>query len=221
MILTPLDHATLDRLAADFDRALVDDPLARSVFARVTALRPEGDLLTLSTDPDQLSQAVDLCRRFGFGILDMSPADHFTWDGTSVAIRIEPSVLVHEIGHYQLAAPARRKVYDFGLGAGPETGRKDEADAVQSLFLPERDVEEGLCSLLGILWEAELGHPAVLAFLEQNWMEGGANLHNVAHFRKVVRWLSEMGLIDTDGCPTMAVREEGDETFFVRWYAEG
>lgn len=221
MILTPLDHATLDRLAADFDRALAEDPLSRSVFARVTALRPEGDLLTLSTDSGHLTQAVDLCRRFGFGILDMAPADHFTWDGSSVAIRIEPSVLVHEVGHYQLAAPARRKVYDFGLGAGPETGRKEEADAVQSLFLPERDVEEGLCSLLGILWEAELGHPAVLAFLEQNWLEGGASLHNVAHFRKVVRWLAEMGLIDADGRPTMGVREEGDATFFVRWYAEG
>ncbi|EPY01852.1 hypothetical protein [Magnetospirillum fulvum] len=221
MILTPLDHATLDRLAADFNRALADDPLSCRVFARVTAQRPTGDLLTLSTDPDQLAQAVDLCRRFGFGILDMAPSDHFTWDGHSVAIRIEPSVLVHEVGHYQLAAPARRKVYDFGLGAGPETGRKEEADAVQSLFLPERDVEEGLCSLLGILWEAELGHPAVLAFLEQNWMEGGASLHNVAHFRKVVRWLAEMGLIDGDGRPTMGVREEGDETFFARWYAEG
>jgi len=221
MILTPLDHAALDRLAAEFNRALADDPLSTSVFNRITAVQPKGDLLTLSTDPEHLSQAIELCRRFGFGILDMAPSDHFTWDGTAVAVRIEPSVLVHEIGHYQLAAPARRKVYDFGLGAGPETGRKEEADAVQSLFLPERDVEEGLCSLLGILWEAELGHPAVLAFLEQNWMEGGASLHNVAHFRKVVRWLAEMGLIDADGRPTMGAREEGDETFFVRWYAEG
>ena len=97
--------------------------------------------------------------------------------------------------------------------------RKAEADAVQSLFLPERDVEEGLCSLLGILWEAELGQPAVLAFLEQNWLEGGASLHNLAHFRKIVGWLGEIGLISADGAPTMGLRQEGDASFFRRWYA--
>ena len=221
MILTPVDHSDLARLREDFDRALAEDCLAQKVFRRVTALVPDGDLLTLSTDPDHHRAAVELCRRFGFGILDMDPHDYFTWDGRAVAIRMEPSVLIHEVAHYQLAAPERRAVIDFGLGAGPESGRKAEGDAVQTLFLPERDVEEGLCSLLGILWEAELGQPAVLAFLEQNWLEGGVSLHNIGHFRKIVRWLRRMELIDDDGAPTMALRHEGDDTFFVRWYAEG
>lgn len=220
MILTPIDHTILSGLRAEFDLALADYPLARAVFRRITAVVPDGDLLSLSTDPDHQSGAVELCRRFGFGILDMTPQEHFTWDGHSVAIRLEPSVLIHEVAHYQLSSPERRGVLDFGLGAGPESGRKAEADAVQSLFLPERDVEEGLCSLLGILWEAELGQPAVLAFLEQNWLEGGASLHNLAHFRKVVRWLHEMGLIDGLGAPTMGLRQEGDDTFFLRWYAD-
>jgi len=220
MILTPIDHSILARLRAEFDQALAPDPLAREVFRRVTAQVPDGDLLTLSTDPDHHAQAVDLCRRFGFGIIDCAPQDYFTWDGRSVAIRLEPSVLIHEVAHYQCAAPARRGVVDFGLGAGPESGRKAEGDAAQSLFLPERDVEEGLCSLLGILWEAELGQPAVLAFLEQNWLEGGTSLHNIFHFRKIVRWLREMALIDGHGAPTMGLRHEGDDTFFIRWYAE-
>ncbi len=221
MILTPVDHSILAGLRAEFDQALAADPLARAVFRRVTALVPDGDLMSLSEDPAHHAQAVELCRRFGFEILDLSPQEHFTWDGRAVAIRLEPSVLIHEVAHYQLASPERRAVLDFGLGAGPESGRKAEADAVQSLFLPERDVEEGLCSLLGILWEAELGQPAVLAFLEQNWMEGGSSLHNLAHFRKVVRWLRQMGLIDASGAPTMGLRDEGDDTFFIRWYAEG
>lgn len=221
MILSPLSASAFDRLSADFAAGLSDFPLAAAVFRAVTRVRPEGSLLTLSTDPGHHAQAVELCRSFGFGLLDLEPSRHFTWDGQAVAIRIEPSVLIHEIGHYQLAAPARRALYDFGLGAGPETGRKAEADAVQSLFLPERDVEEGLCSLLGILWEAELGQPALLALLEQNWLEGGVSPHNLAHFRKVVRWLAEMGLIDETGHPTRQVRTEGDETFFHRWYAEG
>lgn len=221
MILTPIDHAGFAGLKQQFEAALADDPLALAVFRRVTALVPEGDLLTLSTDEDHRLGAVELCRRFGFKIIESAPRDYFTWDGEGVAVHLEPSVLIHEVGHYQLSSPERRAVLDFGLGAGPETGRKAEADAVQSLFLPERDVEEGLCSLLGILWEAELGQPAILAFLEQNWLEGGASLHNLAHFRKVVRWLAEMGLIDESGAPTMALRQEGDDTFFARWFAEG
>lgn len=220
MMLTPVDQNTLLPLLPDFKAALGDDFLARRVFERVTALIPDGDLMTLSTDPKHHADGVELCRQFGFGILDVDPKTHFTWDGENVAIRMEPSVLIHEVGHYQLAAPERRKVLDFGLGCGPESGKREEADAVQTLFCPERDVEEALCSLLGILWEAELGQPAILAFLEQNWMEGGANLQNVAHFRKIVRWLREMALIDDDGAPTRNLRTEGDDTFFARWFAD-
>lgn len=220
MMLTPVDHGTLLPLLPDFETALDGDHLAGEVFRRITALIPAGDLMALSADAVHHAQAVELCRDWGLGIVDRAPQDYFTWDGGAVAVRIEPSVLIHEVGHYQLAAPARRRVIDFGLGAGPETGRKAEADAVQSLFLPERDVEEALCSLLGILWEAELNQPAVLAFLEQNWLEGGASLHNVAHFRKIVRWLHAMGLIADDGRPTRGVREEDDAAFFVRWFAD-
>lgn len=220
MMLTPVDHGTLLPLLPEFAAALADDELARKVFDRVTKRIPDGDLMTLSTDPVHHAQGVELCRQFGFGILDVDPKTYWTWDGDNVAIRMEPSVLIHEVAHYQCAAPHRRKVIDFGLGCGPESGRREEADAVQSLFCPERDVEEALCSLLGILWEAELGQPAVLAFLEQNWMEGGIALHNIAHFKKIVRWLRQMDLIDDDGAPTRRLRSEGDDSFFARWFAE-
>lgn len=220
MMLTPVDHETLKPLLPAFRAALADSPLAVKVFDRVTAIVPDGDLMTLSTDCRHHAAGVELCRQFGFGILDVDPQSHFTWDGENVAIRMEPSVLIHEVGHYQLAAPDRRAVLDFGLGCGPESGKRAEADAVQTLFCPERDVEEALCSLLGILWEAELGQPAILAFLEQNWMEGGANLQNLGHFKKIVRWLRQMELIDDDGRPTRNLRSEGDDTFFARWFAD-
>ncbi|HIJ37925.1 MAG TPA: hypothetical protein HPP80_03425 [Rhodospirillaceae bacterium] len=220
MILSPLDPSLLGDLTLAFDRALGDDPLAREVFRRITTKPPEGDLLTLSEDPDHHAQAVALCQRFGFGILDLDPQDFVTWDGHSVACRMAPSVLIHEVAHYQCAAPARRRLVDFGLGAGPESGCKAEGMAQQALFTPDIDVEEGLSSLLGILWEAALDQPAVLAFLEQNWLEGGDSLHNVAHFRKVVRWLYAMGLITAAGEPTTDLRREDDETFFQRWFQE-
>jgi hypothetical protein len=221
MILTPIDHDGLAPLLPAFRAALADDSLPARVFDRVTAHIPDGSLMTLSRDPSHHAAAVALCRRFGLGVMDIAPRNWFTWDGSHVATRMEPSVLIHEVAHYQCAAPERRVVLDFGLGCGPESGGREAADAVQTLFCPERDVEEALCSLLGILWEAELGQPAVLAFLEQNWLEGGTSLHNVAHFRKIVRWLKEMELIDANGAPTTALRLEGDDTFFARWFAEG
>lgn len=220
MMLTPVNHADLAKMLPEFDAALADTPLAQAVFRKITAIIPDGDLMTLSQDANHHAQGVELCREFGFGILDVNPKDHWTWDGKNVAIQMEPSVLIHEVAHYQLAAPERRNVIDFGLGVGPESGGQAEADAVQTLFLPERDVEEALCSLLGILWEAQLGQPAILAFLEQNWMEGGANTHNVQHFKKIVRWLHDMKLIDCDANPTRNLRGEGDDTFFTRWFSE-
>lgn len=220
MILTPIVIDRFPAMLCAFADGLADDRLAKAVFARVIAVIPEGDLMRLSEDQDHHRQAAELVRRFGLGLIDVDPRDYFTWDGQAAASRMEPSVLIHEVAHYQLAQPSRRAVIDFGLGAGPETGRKAEANAVQGVFCPDMDVEEGLCSLLGILWEAELGQPAILAFLEQNWMEGGASPLNLAHFRKSVRWLKAMGLIDDDGRPTMGLRAEEDDTFFARWFTE-
>jgi hypothetical protein len=219
MILTPLSHAELPPLLDGFDAALALHPLARAVFRRVTEVIPEGDLLTLSTDATHHAQALRLCREFGFGLVDVDPQDYFTWDGKAVATRLEPSVIIHEVGHYQCAAPSRRPVLDFGLGAGPETGRKAEADAVQTVFGADGHFEEGLSSLLGILWEAELGQPALLAFLEQNWLEGGMSLHNIAHFLKVVGLLADWGLIDGEGRPTRRLRALEDEEFTAVWRA--
>lgn len=217
MILTPLDHSALAALLPAFERGLADEPLALAVLRRITAQIPEGDLLTLSTDPAHHAQGVELCRAFGFELIDCDPHDYFTWDGKAVAVRMEPSVLIHEVAHYQCAAPERRHLLDFGLGAGPETGRKAEADAQTVISGMEADIEEAMSSLLGILWEAELGQPAILAFLEQNWLEGGARRSNLDHFIKIVRLLAENGLIDGEGRPTTALRQADDATFFAPW----
>jgi len=217
MILTPIDRGQLPHLLDGFEAALATHPLASAVFRRITAEIPDGDLLTLSTDALHHAQALELCREFGFDLVDVDPQAYFTWDGRAVATQLEPSVIIHEVGHYQCAAPSRRAVLDFGLGAGPETGRKAEANAVQTLFGADADFEEGLSSLLGILWEAELGQPALLAFLEQNWLEGGMSLHNIGHFLKVVGLLADWRLIDDEGRPTRALRPIEDPEFVALW----
>lgn len=217
MILTPIDIDALPGMLVAFGNALEPRDLARRIFDRITATAPSGHDLALSTDSRHHADAVALCRSFGFDIVDADPKDYFTWDGAAVALRMEPSLLTHEIGHYQSAAPDRRHLADFGLGGGPETGRKAEADRVRRVTDLEADIEEALASLLGILWEAELGQPAVAAFLEQNWLEGGATPRNLDHFRKVVAVLVTHGLVDGHGRPTRALRQEADRPFFAAW----
>lgn len=215
MILTPIALPDLPAALAAFDACLDDSPLAQKAFRRIadSLKNVRGENLELSRDEDHHAQAVALLRRFDMGVLDRSPTEGYTWDGHSVAVRMEPSVIVHEVGHLQTCAPERRTVVDFGLGSGPETGKRQEADAAMTVFGVPREMEEALASLQGILWEAELGQPAILAFLEQNWMEGGASPYNKAHFLKIFGQLHAHGMLDDDGRPTRALREVDDEAF--------
>ncbi|MCF8479555.1 MAG: hypothetical protein K9H25_03920 [Rhodospirillum sp.] len=215
MILTPIALTDLPSLLVAFDALLADAPLARRVFARIAETRSfvRGETIELSTDPDHHRQAVDLVRAFGLGVIDGPPSAGFTWDGKAVRADMEPSVLVHEIGHWQVCAPARRDVIDFGLGAGPETGLKAPADAVATVTGVLGDLEEALASLLGILWEAELDQPAILAFLEQNWLADGATEANRAHFVKIVDHLAAHGFLTNQGRPTRRARVERDAVF--------
>ncbi len=208
MILSPVAFADLPDLLARFDRSLDDQPLAQTVFRRIAASleHRDGDSLSLSQDPAHHRQAVRLCHRFRMRTLFESPRAAFTWDGSAVRVGCEPSVVIHEVAHLQCASPERRGVYDFGLGAGPETGRRAEADAAASIFGVERDREEALASLLGILWEVALGQPGILAFLEQNWLEGGDRPENRTHFLKNLGLLWRHGLLDAAGLPTEARR---------------
>lgn len=215
MILTPIPLADLTGTLARFEACLADHPLAQAAFRRIAgtlAFVRDGDL-SLSQDPAHQAQAVALCREFGMEILDEPPTAGFTWDGRALRVRMEPSVIVHDVAHLQVCAPERRTAPDFGLGAGPETGLRGEADAAMTVFGVERELEESLASLLGILWEAELEQPAICAFLEQNWLEGGDSPHNRAHFVKIVDHLAAHGFLDAHGRPTRALRETPDAVF--------
>ena len=208
MILTPIDLAAVPRLLDDFAAALAGQPGALAVLARIrdSLAAVDGPDISLSQREDHHAQAVALLHRFGLGTLDHAPEDGVTWDGRAVAVRMEPSVIIHEVAHYQLAPADRRYLADFGLGAGPESGDKALAEAQRRVFGVDCDREEALVSLLGVLWEAELGQPAILAFLEQNWLEGGAVAHNIEHFVRNVAELMEGGFVDHEGRPTTKLR---------------
>ena len=103
---------------------------------------------------------------------------------------MEAYVILHEVAHFALASPARRALPDFGLGPGPDIARPRRRRAGAAALLPllEREADEAAASLLGILWEAQLGQPALASFLDQNWLEG-LERSATAHFTAVLQGL--------------------------------
>jgi hypothetical protein len=206
MILTPLTPDELTATLARFEAALAPDGLERRVFGRIAASRTAlgGDAARWHRD------AVALAGDFGMRPIPEAPQIAFSWDGGAVRTESEPAVLLHEVAHYQLASPERRALPDFGLGAGPETGRIATADAARRLDGPAREREEQMASLLGILWEIELGQPGIEAFQEQNWLEGAGRPSTADFFAATLRRLRDGELIDEDGRPRRSVRISAD-----------
>lgn len=202
MILTAFDPEALPAVLAGFAARLGHRPLAARTFARIAASAGRGGP---DDTPGRRRQAVSLARALGIPTLDEAPAGAFSWDGSVLRVDSEAWVILHEIAHWLLAPPARRRRRDFGLGAGPETGRKAEADADLCLGEAARAAEEAEASLLGILLEVELGRPAIHAFLEQNWLEGWERPSTADYFADVLDRLDAQGLIGSDGRPVLSV----------------
>lgn len=199
MILTPIPRDELPGVLARFSLRQAHHALAGPAIRRIAATLP---LAGLGHDlPRHRADARALARAFAIPLLDAAPAEGFSWDGRAIACRSEASVLIHEVAHWLLAPPERRRLPDFGLGAGPETGRRAEAERSKAVDAATEQEEESLASLLGILWEAELSQPAILAFLEQNWLEGDARAGTVRHFQRHLELLASRGLIGDDARP--------------------
>ena len=200
MILTPLDRDRLPAVLAMFEAGLAGSPLAAQVFRRIAATLALCPELTADLHAGR-NKAIALARDMGIGVRDEEPAQAFSWDGEVIRTRSETSVVFHEIAHWQIAAPDRRARIDFGLGAGPESGRISEANAAACVDFTTQEAEENLASLLGILWEVEHGEPALLAFAEQNWLEFPERPNTHTHFAVHVAKLRMLGLIDDEGRP--------------------
>ncbi len=207
MILTEIDPRELAATLARYADCLPEAGVARRVFARIRASLADAER-------DQTimhREAVALTERFGMQPIPEPPQVAFSWDGQAVRTESEPAVLLHEVAHYQLASPARRALPDFGLGAGPETGRVEIAEAARRLDWLGRETEEQMASLLGILWEIELGQPGILAFQEQNWLEGAGRPGTAEFFCATLARLQDWGLADEDGRPLYTVRISADQ----------
>ncbi len=201
MILTSIPADIMPRALARFAELLDGRPLALAAFRRIAATwPPERGVDT----PEQRAAGIALAHAHGVGTLDEKPSTSFMWDGQVIRTDVEATVIVHEVAHWLCCAPERRGLLEFGLGPGPETSLRKEARAQQKLTFQECMHEEAQTSLLGILWEAELDQPAILAFLEQNWMEAWDRQGTADWFTSHAQELFERGLIDAEGRPTTA-----------------
>lgn len=205
MILTPIEADALPRVLERFAASLASP--ARSVFHRIADPRAAQRAGGAEASAHH-AVALKLAASLGMGILPGSPALDVGWNGSALRAETEAYVLLHEIAHFQVAPQERRALIDFGLGPGPETGDRAAAARATTIFGLEREREEALASLLGILWEVEFRQPALASFLDQNWLEGAGKPEAAAHFTTVLGQLQQLGLIDPDGRPhaRLAVR---------------
>jgi hypothetical protein len=169
MILTPIPRQqieyVLDRFMAD-----LEDTLSREAFCLIRATSP--DRAAGAQAERHRRTALSLARAFGMAIHQEGTLCRYNWDGAALNGTTEAYVILHEIAHFALAPPERRRLIDFGLGPGPDTIDRDAATSAAVLSPVAREEDEARASLLGIIWEARLYQPALASFLDQNWLEG-------------------------------------------------
>jgi hypothetical protein len=192
MILTPIPP---ERLAAALDRFAtgLDDRGARAALDLIRGTSPERAAGVAAERHRQ--QALVLARACGMAIHPAGARPGFNWDGRALDGDTEAYVILHEIAHFMLAPPERRRLADFGLGPGPDTTERAAAERAAVLSFLECEADEAAASLLGILWEATLGQPALASFLDQNWLEGLERSAS-SHFTTVLRHLQHLGLTE-------------------------
>jgi len=196
MILTPIPREELGEVLDQF-MADLPDSLSRRVFARIRTTSPDRAAGTAAEQHRQAALAV--ARSFGMPVHSDGAECAFNWDGAALNGNTEAYVILHEAAHFVLAPPARRRLIDFGLGPGPDTRDRDAADCAAVLSPSAREEDEAAASLLGIVWEAELGQPALASFLDQNWLEGlGRSAHT--HFAAVLESLRCRRLLEIRLC---------------------
>jgi hypothetical protein len=198
MILTPIAATQLDAVLDRFAAQLTDP--AAAAFARIRATSPERAAEAAAATHRQAALA--WARRLGMAVHPSGTRCAFNWDGAALDGETEAYVILHEAAHFVLAPPERRRLIDFGLGPGPDTRDRTAAERAAVLSIVERDEEEAAASLLGILWEAALGQPALASFLDQNWLEG-LDRSAAVHFTRVLQHLRRLAVIEC-GMPPQA-----------------
>jgi hypothetical protein len=192
MILTAIPREQLDKVLDRFT-AKLEDAVSRAAFRRIRAT--SADRAVGAAAERHRRAALSLARGLGMAVYPEGAECAFNWDGRALDGATEAYVILHEAAHFVLAPSERRRLVDFGLGPGPDTRDRDAAARAAVLSPLAREEDEAAASLLGIIWEAQLGQPALASFLDQNWLEGlERSAHS--HFAAVLGRLQRRGLLD-------------------------
>ena len=205
MILTPIPREGLADILDRF-KASLPDGLSRDVFAQIRATSP-ARAAGAEAERHRLA-ALSLARAHGMTIHPDENPGSFNWDGAALNGATEAYVILHEVAHFVLAPPERRGLIEFGLGPGPDTLDRAAAERAAVVPLLAREQDEAAASLLGIVWEAALGQPALASFLDQNWLEG-LDRSASAHFRAVVERLRRRELLTLMQAPAASTAPTG------------
>ena len=197
MILTPIPREALEGIIERFTASL-PDRFSRAVFRRIRDTSSER-AAGAEAKRHRLA-ALTFARGFGLAIHPEGTPCRFNWDGAALNGATEAYVILHEVAHFALAPPERRGLVEFGLGAGPDTLDRETAERAAVLSPLEREADEAAASLLGIVWEAALGQPALASFLDQNWLEG-LDRSAAGNFSAVVETLRYRGLLSVGRVP--------------------
>jgi len=206
MILTPVASAVLPG-ALDRFAARLSDRFSCAVFRRIRATSPNR-AAGAEAERHRLA-ALSIARASGMAIDREGTSSYFNWNGTALSAATEAFVILHEIAHFALAPPERRGLVEFGLGPGPDTVDRVAAERAATLSPLEREADEAAASLLGIIWEAALGQPALASFLDQNWLEG-LDRSAPEHFTSVLEALRCRRMLSADGMPAASIAPKGD-----------
>jgi hypothetical protein len=205
MILTPIPREELAEVLDRFMTGLADR-LSRQIFARIRATSP--DRATGMEAEQHRQAALSLASGFGIALHPEGTPCRFNWDGAALNGATEAYVILHEAAHFVLAPPERRGLVEFGLGPGPDTLDRDAAERAAVLSPLAREADEAAASLLGIVWEATLGQPALASFLDQNWLEC-LDRSAPHHFTAVLKTLRRRGEISVRRTPVASIAPRG------------
>jgi hypothetical protein len=193
MTLTPIPRQELPHALDRFMTGLCE-PFHRALFCQIRTTAP--DRAAGAEARQHRLGALSLARRCGMAIHPEGTWCLFNWDGKALNGATEAYVILHEAAHFMIASPERRCFVDFGLGPGPDTIDRYTAERAAILSPLACAEDEAAASLLGIIWEAQLGQPALASFLDQNWMEG-LDRSAAAHFAAVFGALQSRGLLQS------------------------
>jgi hypothetical protein len=207
MILTPIPRHQLDYALGRFAAGL-HDSAAHRVFEKIRATSPDR-AFGEAAERHRLA-ALIFARDCGMAVHPAGSECRFNWDGVALNGDTEAYVILHEIAHFVLAPRDRRCLIDFGLGPGPDTLDRDAAPQAAMLTPLARAADETAASLLGILWEARLGQPALASFLDQNWLEG-LDRSAPTHFTAVLGELQRRGLLALDPRLALPIRSRSPD----------